>query len=186
MPRYNDLEDRRIYLEQQRANLVEEERGGVSRQLREIDNELLTINALMATWEPMEPSVPPPPLVDSSYVPGSPIYPPGSPEGSLSGINDNYRGSPLGAYEEDEGMVGLYDDDNISYSNLDLSDSVIDVELTPPGSQNTTPPPVPTQTPSAPTRSRRSRRGGTKKRKGKKRKTMKKKSAKKGKKTKKR
>ena len=216
MPRYNDLEDRRIYLErislerleQERAHLedllvnlgqtmreimieegtpydntiVENERTSIRQEIEDINNELRRIRSGVN-----EPSEPPPLLIDTyvpdsppyapdsppyapdspPYAPDSPPYAPGSPEGSLPGINDNYRGSPLGAYEENE-------------------NSVIDVDLTLPDSKNTTPPPVPTQTPSAPTRSRRSRRGGTKKRKGKKKKTMKKKSAKKGKKTKKR
>ena len=98
------------------------------------------------------------------YAPGSPPYAPGSPQYAPD--------SPTGS---------------VRSLHLSSRDDIVDVDPTPTGSPNRTPPPVQTQTPSAPTRSRRIRRGGTKKRKGKKRKTMKKKkSAKKGKKTKKR
>tara|TARA_B100000902_G_scaffold13123_2_gene15952 strand:+ start:1562 stop:2038 length:477 start_codon:yes stop_codon:yes gene_type:complete len=97
------------------------------------------------------------------YAPDSPPYAPDSPP--------YVPGSPQYAPDSPTGSVR----------------SIVDVDPTPPGSPNRTPPRRSSpQVPSAPTRSRRSRRGGTKKRKGKKRKTMKKKSAKKGKKTKKR
>jgi hypothetical protein len=154
----------------------------IENELDDINDQLRTIRSMRENRGPISPLRPLLRLPDESfnsgphspqyapdsppYAPDSPPYAPGSPEGSLPGINDNYRGSPLGAYEENE-------------------NSVIDVDPTPPGSPNRTPPPRSSlQIPSAPTHSRR---GGTKKRKGKKRKTMKKKkSAKKGKKTKKR
>ena len=99
------------------------------------------------------------------YAPGSPPYAPGSPQYAPD--------SPTGS---------------VRSLHLSSRDDIVDVDPTPTGSPNRTPPPRSSlQIPSAPGRPTRSRRGGTKKRKGKKRKTMKKKkSAKKGKKTKKR
>ena len=135
------------------------ERGSIGRQISSVEDRLEVVNRVMDNYDspPYAPGSPP-------YAPGSPQYAPDSPTGSVRSLD---------------------------LSNLNISDvsqpERIDVDQTPPGSPNRTPPPVQTQTPSAPTRSRRIRRGGTKKRKGKKRKTMKKKkSAKKGKKTKKR
>jgi len=142
------------------------ERGSIGRQISSVEDRLEVVNRVMDNYDspPYAPGSPP-------YAPGSPPYAPGSPQYAPD--------SPTGSVR------------SLDLSNLNISDvsqpERIDVDQTPPGSPNRTPPPVQTQTPSAPTRSRRIRRGGTKKRKGKKRKTMKKKkSAKKGKKTKKR
>lgn len=156
------MQQERAHLEHQLPNLEAGTREIIENELDDINDQLRTIRSMRENRGPIPPLLM---LPNESFNsgPDSPQYAPGSPTGSVRSLHLN--------------------DSNIS----DVSHpGIIDVDLTPPGSQNTTPQPVPTQTPSAPTRSRRSRRGGTKKRKGKKRKTMKKKSAKKGKKTKKR
>ena len=190
-------------------NVVEEERTSITNEIEDIDNQLLTVGVLMDNWS--EPTQPPPlsvPVLEDSFdygpgsppgfVPDSPPYAPGSPPGSPPGF---VPGSPPGfppgfvpdspSYAPGSPLSPVPNSPtgsqrSLPLSDLDISDEspeIINVEPTPPGSPNITPPPRSPQVPSAPTR----RRGGTKKRKGKKRKvTKKKKTAKKGKKTKKR
>ena len=176
-------------------NLVEDERTSITNEIEDIDNQLLTVGVLMDNWS--EPMLPPPPLsmpdlADSfDYGQGSPDYsPPGTPPyvpGSPPGTPPYVPGSPPYAPgSPDYSPPGS--PRSLHLSDLDISQEsqpeIIEVDPTPPGSPNITPPPRSPPVPSAPTRSRR---GGTKKRKGKKRKvTKKKKTAKKGKKTKKR
>ena len=223
MPRYkyNELEDERIRLEQQRAdlveqvvnleaditgiiredaardssheynrlnrgeqrdyinNLVEEERRSIRSDIEDIYNQLLTVRSLMDNWR--EPTQPPPLIrladLEDSFDYGSPDY---SPPGTPPYVPDSppyAPGSPLSPVPSSP----TWSQRSLHLSDLNITDEIVDVDPTPPGSPNRTPPPRSPQVPSAP--GRRGPVGGTKKRKGKKRKATKKKTAKKGKKT---
>tara|TARA_B100000902_G_scaffold86590_1_gene90791 strand:- start:354 stop:965 length:612 start_codon:yes stop_codon:yes gene_type:complete len=181
------LEHQLVNLEANTRRIIEAERGRIINELEDIEVELRTIGLMKENWEPIPPLPPllmlPNDSVSSGpgslpYVPGSPQYAPGSPISTVPN-------SPQYAQPDSPGSLHL-SDLNISRES---QDEIVDVDPTPQGSPNRTPPPSSPQVPSAPGRHRHSGNpvGGTKKKKGKKRKTMKKKkTAKKGKKTKKR
>lgn len=167
-------------------NLVEEERRSIRSDIEDIYNQLLTVRSLMDNWrEPTQPP-PPPPLIRLSdladsfdYGQGSPDY---SPPGTPPYVPDSppyAPGSPLSPVPSSP--TGSQRSLHLSDLNITNEDEIVDVDPTPPGSPNRTPPPRSPQVPSAPRR--RGPVGGTKKRKGKKRKATKKKPAKKGNKT---
>lgn len=206
-----DADARRIYMD----NYIADEGTRITAEINDIRNQMLTMETIMTEYPPIAsapstdpanlslflPSsdtwhdrssvrpiptprpvpIPNPPLLYTNFAPGSPPgsppYAPGSPPGSppYAPGSPDYPGSVISTSPN-------------SPTGSQGSLQIIDVDPTPPGSPNTTPPPRSHQVPTAPRRSRRrGPDGGTKKRKGKKKKSAKKKkTAKKGKKTKKR